>query len=171
MSNSVPPSLDPAMIIVTTAVDGERGGCLVGFHSQAGIDPLRYAVWLSKANHTYRLALHSAYLGVHFLTAEDRDLAKHFGTTSGDDIDKFTDVQYEEGPDGIPVLTTCAHRLVLRRQALVDEGSDHVCFTGDVISGGSDEAFTPLRFSEVQDLDAGHGAEERPSPPTERAED
>lgn len=170
MSNSVPSSLDPAMIVVTTAVDGERGGCLVGFHCQAGIDPLRYSVWLSKANHTYRLGLRSAYLGVHFLTAADYDLARHFGTTTGDHIDKFAAVEFEEGPDGMPLLSRCPYRIVLRRRSLLDDGSDHVCFTGDVISSGSEEPFTPLRFAEVQNLDAGHAAQERPSPPTERAE-
>lgn len=157
------------MVVVTTAVDGERGGCLVGFHCQAGIDPERYAVWLSKANHTYRLALRSAYLGVHFLTADDRELAELFGTTSGDDADKFAQIAYALGPEDVPLLTRCAHRLVLRRRTLLDDGSDHVCFTGEVVSAGSPDAFTPLRLSAVQSLDAGHDAEERPSPPTERA--
>ena len=49
--------VDPVMIIVTTASDGVRAGCLVGFHTQCGIDPVEYAVWLSKANHTYDLAM------------------------------------------------------------------------------------------------------------------
>jgi flavin reductase (DIM6/NTAB) family NADH-FMN oxidoreductase RutF len=159
------------MVVVTTAVDGERGGCLVGFHSQCGIEPERYAVWLSKANHTYRLVLRSAYLGVHFLTDDDHDLARLFGTVSGDDTDKFADVECAEGPDGVPLLAGCAHRFVLRRRTLLDDGSDHVCFTGDILASGPPAAFTPLRLSAVRDLDAGHDADERPSPPTERAEE
>ena len=47
-------SLDHPMAIVTTASGEVRSGCLVGFHSQCGIDPPRYAIWLSKGNHTYR---------------------------------------------------------------------------------------------------------------------
>jgi flavin reductase (DIM6/NTAB) family NADH-FMN oxidoreductase RutF len=57
-------SLDPPLIVVTTAVGDERGGCLVGFHAQSSIDPGRYCMWLSKANHTYRLALRSTHLGI-----------------------------------------------------------------------------------------------------------
>jgi hypothetical protein len=53
---------------------------------------------------------------------------------------------------------------------LLDDGGDHVCFTGDILASGSPAAFTPLRLSAVRDLDAGHDADERPSPPTERAE-
>ena len=62
-------ALDAPMAVVTTTAGGERGGCLIGFHAQSSIDPARYTVWLSKANHTYRLALRASHLAVHFLAA------------------------------------------------------------------------------------------------------
>ena len=58
-------SFDPALVIVTTAAGDQRAGCVVGFHSQCSIDPLRYAVWLSKANLTYRVALLATHVAVH----------------------------------------------------------------------------------------------------------
>ncbi len=91
-------SLDPPMVVVTTAVAGERAGCLVGFHSQSSIDPPRYDVWLSKANHTYRVALRSTHLAVHLLTADDLAVAEHFGTLTGDEVDKFADVTLRGRP-------------------------------------------------------------------------
>jgi flavin reductase (DIM6/NTAB) family NADH-FMN oxidoreductase RutF len=60
-------SLDAQLIVVTTAEAQERAGCLVGFHAQASIEPARYCIWLSKANHTYRVALRSTHLAIHFL--------------------------------------------------------------------------------------------------------
>ena len=57
--------LGPALVIVTTAAGGERAGCLVGFHAQSSMDPQRYCVWLSKANHTARVAQRADYLAVH----------------------------------------------------------------------------------------------------------
>ena len=33
--------LDAPLVVVTTASGGERAGCLVGFHSQSGIEPRR----------------------------------------------------------------------------------------------------------------------------------
>ena len=85
--------IDPAMAIVTTAVGDERGGCLIGFHAPVEHGPgARYCVWLSKANHTYRLALRATHLGVHFLRPADFELAELFGTRTGDDVDKFADV-------------------------------------------------------------------------------
>src|SRR4051794_33922452 len=59
--------LDPAMAIVTAVSDNERGGCLIGFYAQCSIDPPRYVVWLSKANHTFRVGLHARHFAVHFL--------------------------------------------------------------------------------------------------------
>ena len=101
---------------------GHRGrgrrarGCLVGFHSQSSIDPARYCVWLSKANHTYRVTLLAAHVGIHLLTDGDRELAELFGTVSGDDVDKFALVEAEVGAEGVPVLAACPHRLVARRR-------------------------------------------------------
>lgn len=160
---------DPAMLVVTAAVGTERGGCLVGFHSQSSIDPPRYSVWLSKANHTYRLALHATHLGLHFLGAEHRGLAERFGTSSGDDTDKFAGIATETGPHGVPLLAEVPDRIVVRRLALLDEGGDHVCLTTEPVRVDGGSLAAPLRLSTCSDLDPGHGNEERHRPPTERA--
>src|SRR5215212_3279473 len=81
--------LDHPMIIVTTAAGGVRAGCLVGFHAQCGIEPPLYAVWLSKANHTYRIGALADVFAVHFPRREDMALAQLFGTSTGNEVDKF----------------------------------------------------------------------------------
>ena len=103
-------SADPAMVVVTTAANGEQAGCLVGFHAQSSIDPEHYCVWLSKANHTYRIGLRARHFGVHFLTSADLAIAEHFGTLSGEDVDKFVDVDVE--PEAGGPLVELAHRRV-----------------------------------------------------------
>jgi flavin reductase (DIM6/NTAB) family NADH-FMN oxidoreductase RutF len=162
-------SLDPPLLVVTTAEAGEPAGCLVGFHSQSSIGPRRYCVWLSKANHTYRVALRSSYLAIHFLTADDLLLAELFGTRSGDTVDKFAGLPSEPGPDGVPVLRQCPNRLITRRLTLLDEGGDHVSVVTEPMTAGSSGRFSPLRLSQVGHLTPGHGYWERPDPPTERA--
>jgi flavin reductase (DIM6/NTAB) family NADH-FMN oxidoreductase RutF len=166
-------SLDSAMAVVTTAEGDERAGCLVGFHGQSSIDPHRYAVWLSKANHTYRVGLRATHLAVHLLAAGDegRELARLFGTETGDDVDKFADLDHTPGPGGVPLLAAVPHRIVLRRVVLLDEGGDHVCVTGEPVDVTTAGPFLPLRLGAIDDLTPGHEAEERPSPPTERAAD
>jgi flavin reductase (DIM6/NTAB) family NADH-FMN oxidoreductase RutF len=160
---------DPAMVVVTTAIDGERAGCLVGFHAQSSIEPPRYCVWLSKANHTYRVAQRATHLAVHFLSAADFDLAEWFGTRTGDTVDKFADLAVTVAQGGTPVLDDCPNRLVLRRTALLDEGGDHICVVGDVIAVETAGTFAPLRLSNSAGLRAGHDNDERNEPPTERA--
>jgi hypothetical protein len=44
--------LDYPMFVVTTVAAGQRAGCLVGFTTQASIDPPRLLVCLSVENHT-----------------------------------------------------------------------------------------------------------------------
>jgi len=155
--------LDHPMAVVTTVSGRARAGCLVGFHAQCGIDPPAYAVWISKANHTYQVAAMAETFAVHFLGSDDRKLAELFGTTTGNEVDKFELCSWVRGPGGVPVLDEVENRFVGRRAALLDAGSDHVCIVLDPIeatAGTSDL----LWFGEVDDLDAGHDAEERQHP-------
>jgi flavin reductase (DIM6/NTAB) family NADH-FMN oxidoreductase RutF len=158
-------SADPAMVVVTTAAGDERSGCLVGFHAQSSIDPHGYAVWLSKANHTYGVALRATHLAVHFLTDADLALAKTFGTLTGDRVDKFDRVSWRRGPQGVPILSGCDHGLVGRKVTVLDDGGDHVTITVDPVEVWSREPFTPLRQSAVQDLTAAHDAGDGPDLP------
>ena len=166
---SIMSSLDNPLIVVTTAEGHERAGCLVGFHAQSSIDPDRYCVWLSKANHTYRVGLRATHLAIHFLSSDDLALARRFGTLTGDETDKFAGLRVSPGPGGVPVLEDCPHRLIIRRLVLLDEGGDHVCLTGEPLVAESSGPFEPLRLSQARHLTPGHAPQERPDPPTERA--
>lgn len=150
-------ALDPAMVVLTVAADDERAGCLVGFHAQASIDPPRYAVWISRANHTFGVARRATHLAVHLLGADDVDLARRFGTTTGDEVDKFAELAWTAGPDGVPLLDALPHRFVLRRTALFDDGvDDHVAFLGEPVDADGTGPAHPLRLAAVDDLTPGH---------------
>jgi flavin reductase (DIM6/NTAB) family NADH-FMN oxidoreductase RutF len=166
---SIVASTDPALIIVTAAAGEERAGCLVEFHSQSSMEPPRYCIWLSKANYTYRVALHATHLAIHFVTSADLALAELFGTQTGDEVDKFAGLPVSRGAGRTPVLDQCPNRMVARRTALLDEGGDHVCMVSEPVEARSDGPFRPLRVSHAPHLVAGHGPGERPNPPTERA--
>lgn len=160
-----------AMVLVTAGDGNERAGCLVGFHHQCGIEPLRHAVWLSKANHTYRVALHAEHLAVHFLTPDREQLARHFGAHSGDEVDKFADVAWTPGPGGTPLLDELPDRFVGRRLATLDVGGDHACFVLCPEDAVCSEGYHPLRIGALDDLEPGHGVEERPVPAETRDPD
>src|SRR5688500_16224235 len=102
--------LDYPMFIVTAAAGGERAGCLIGFATQASIDPARFLICLSDKNRTYRVAQSTDVLGVHLVPADRDDLAELFGAHTGDEIDKFARCEWEESPEGVPVLSGCPNR-------------------------------------------------------------
>ena len=166
---SIVAALDQPVVVVTTATGDERAGCLVGFHCQSSIDPGRYVVWLSKANHTGRVGLRASHLAVHFLDRSQRDLAERFGTRTGDDGDKFGGLALAEVDGHVPLLDDCPNRLLGRRTAALDEGGDHVCVVLEVEEVWTGGDLQPLRLSDVSDLEPGHPSEERPRPATHRA--
>jgi flavin reductase (DIM6/NTAB) family NADH-FMN oxidoreductase RutF len=150
--------LDYPMFVVTTATDGgDRAGCLIGFATQSSIDPPRLLVCLSKANHTYRVARDASLLAVHRLGAGQHELAALFGSTTGDEVDKFARCAWQPGPGGVPLLADSPGRLVGEIVDRFDVG-DHVGFllAPLEVSGSSDGR--PLSFSDVQDLEPGHPA-------------
>ncbi|MDJ0346782.1 flavin reductase family protein [Streptomyces sp. H10-C2] len=151
--------LDYPMYVVTTAADGERSGCLVGFASQCSLDPPRFVVWLSKANHTYPVAERATFLAVHLLGSDQKDIAGLFGGETGDQVDKFSQVRWSPGRDGIPILMDVAAWFLGRIGQRADWG-DHVGF---LLSPVDSDAMSlprgsPLRLSDVLDVDPGHPA-------------
>lgn len=153
----------PALTVVTTCAEGVQAGCLVGFQSQGSMSPHHYSVWISKANHTYRTMLRATHVAVHFLAAADNDieLAERFGTTSGDDVDKFAGLDVEVGPGGVPLLTALPHRLAGRRTAVLDVGGDHVCVCLEVDYAATTGDLHVLRILDVPHLQPAHDAQER----------
>src|SRR3954453_19462919 len=94
--------LDYPMFIVAAAAGGERAGCLVGFATQCSIDPPRFLVCISVRNRTFRVARSAAGLVVHLVPEEAADLADLFGGQTGDEVDKFAQVTWSDGPGGAP---------------------------------------------------------------------
>jgi|SRR5699024_450120 len=156
---------DQPLLVVTTATTNTFAGCLVSFHCQSSMSPQQYCLWLSKANHTYRVGLAATHFAVHFLIKDNFDLAHHFGTKSGDDIDKFADIDFRMSQYGVPLLSACVNRMVVERISVLDDGGDHVCLTARVKSAHATDSFVPLRTSDIGDLKPGHDTEEPPSSP------
>lgn len=145
-------------MVVVTATDGhERAGCLVGFHAQCSIDPPRYMVWLSKKNHTYRVARRADALAVHFPSADQHELAELFGSHTGDEVDKFAACAWHEGPAGAVVVDGVERWFVGRIDETLDSG-DHVGFLLEPLEGEAGRWSGQLGFQEVKGIEPGHDA-------------
>ena len=145
------------MMVVTAAAGDEKAGCLVGFATQCSIAPPRFAVWISRKNHTFQVARDTAVLVVHFLSVDDRPLAALFGTETGDRIDKFARCRWRQGPGGVPVLEDCGRWFAgeVIEQIPTD---DHVGFLLAPLEAGSGPWPGQLGFQSVKALDPGHDA-------------
>lgn len=150
--------LDYPMVIVTTAAAGERSGCLVGFQTQCSIHPPRWAVWISKVNHTYDVAQRASTLAVHFPSVADMDVAELFGEATGDEVDKFARCTWTDGPGGVPLLDRIPNRIVGRIRDVVDDGGDHQLFVIDIDDVDHRHPLQPLGFQAVRGFDPGHPA-------------
>jgi len=150
--------LDYPMYVVTTAADGERAGCLVGFTSQVSIGPPRFLVGLSERNHTFRVAQRATHLAVHLLPRRHSELARLFGSETGDRTDKFARCAWREGPHGLPILDDAAGWFVGEVLSRDDLG-DHIGFLLKPVDGHAPQKFDQLvTFADVRDLEPGHEA-------------
>lgn len=149
--------IDYPMFVVTTTDGDHLAGCMVGFTTQTSIHPPRMLVCLSVKNHTQRVALHADLLAVHVLDPDDGPLAELFGGETGDQVDKFEEVSWTEGPGGVPLLDECPRRFVGRVLDTLDLG-DHTGFLLDPVAAEGDDAGPAMGYQQVNDVDAGHPA-------------
>lgn len=147
--------LDYQMFIVTVCAGEDRAGCLVGFATQASIDPARFLVGLSRRNRTFRVACDASTLVVHFVPDDADDLAQLFGGETGDEVDKFARCEWRAGPDGAPVLERLDHWFAGRVLERVDLG-DHVGFLLEPIEGEASGGQRPFTFHRAKRIEPGH---------------
>jgi flavin reductase (DIM6/NTAB) family NADH-FMN oxidoreductase RutF len=148
--------LEYPMFIVTARAGDELLGCLVGFTTQASIDPPRFVACLSHKNRTYRVGRDSAMLAVHAVPADAEDLAELFGGETSDEVDKFARCDWHEGPEGVPILDRCENWFVGRVLARWNAG-DHDAFLLEPVIGESGEA-GEFTFHRAKRIDPGHEA-------------
>jgi flavin reductase (DIM6/NTAB) family NADH-FMN oxidoreductase RutF len=155
--NSLVGELDYPMLIVTACDGEERSGCLIGFATQASIDPSRFLVCLSHKNRTYRVAQGTDLLGVHFVPEEAGDVAELFGGETGDEVDKFARVPWQPGPGGTPLLDACPNRFVGRVLQRLDAG-DHDALLLEPVQAERGTDSDEFTFHRAKRIDPGHEA-------------
>ncbi len=139
--------VEQSVYVLTSQSGEERGGCLVAFAIQASIDPVRFLVLLSHGTHTYGLVEDSAACVLHWLDRDQEDLARHFGETTGFEVDKFESVNWSTGKTGSPILEETPGYVELEiRHRLVC--GDHTAYLGDPLDA---EVRSPLQPFTVRD--------------------
>lgn len=150
--------LDFPMFVLTTAVGAERSGCLVGFVTQCSMDPPRLLVCVSEANHTHGVVQRAGVVAVHLIPRDAEDIVRLFGSTTGDDVDKFGVCAWEPGPGGVPLLAACPSRLSGRVLERFPVG-DHLALlvSVDEACAGEEPLFMFSKAKELE-VEPGHPA-------------
>lgn len=149
--------LDYPMFVVTTSHGDERAGCLVGFTTQASLDPPRLLVCLSVKNRTHRVARLASTLAVHRLRPDQHDLAALFGATTGDDVDKFSRCRWRQSVGGAPVLVDSPRWMVGTILERLDLG-DHVGYLLEPVDSQASDDAPAMSFQQTRALSPGHPA-------------
>jgi flavin reductase (DIM6/NTAB) family NADH-FMN oxidoreductase RutF len=149
--------IDYPMYIVTAAAGGELAGCLIGFTTQCSIDPPRFLACLSDKNRTFRVARDAEVLVVHLVPDTAEELARLFGSETGDEVDKFAHCDWTPGPGGTPVLSACRNWFAGRVLARWPAG-DHVAYLLEPVAAERQPAEEPFAFHRARRLEPGHEA-------------
>jgi len=147
-------TLDYPVYVVTTCVQGELTGCLIGLGIQCSIHPPRFLACLSKKNHTFALAQRATALAVHVVEERNRTLAELFGGTTGDTVDKFSRTRWQD-VDGMPILQDCARWFIGAVVQRLDLG-DHVGHLLEPLKVAPGNTSAQLTYQQARNIHPGH---------------
>jgi flavin reductase (DIM6/NTAB) family NADH-FMN oxidoreductase RutF len=149
--------LEYPMFIVTARAGDEPLGCLVGFATQISIDPPRFFIGLSHANHTYRHGRDAGAFAVHWVPEHAAALAELFGGETGDEVDKFARCAWHDGPEGVPILDECENWFVGRVVWRQDAG-DHDAYLLEPLAAQHSAREHEFTFHRAKRIEPGHPA-------------
>ncbi|MCC7571368.1 flavin reductase family protein [Candidatus Micrarchaeota archaeon] len=127
--------LEGNVAVVTSKAGPVFNGCTVAWITRFSINPPLVGVALSKDRFTYWVINQSKNFVLNLLTddAKGISLAKHFGTTSGRNVDKFTKIKYFLGATDNPILKDAAAYMECKVIKKCTVG-DHILFVGQVVT-------------------------------------
>jgi len=120
---------------------------------QASFQPLLLAVSVNPDHASYPLIRMSRTFAISVLRKDQVDLARHFGTRSGRELDKLRDISWRSGRTGAPILDDAMAWFECELTAVMPAG-DHRIVLGRVVDGQvTDASATPLLYLDTGNLD------------------
>ena len=92
---------------------------------------------------------------MHFVSAEQQEIAETFGSTTGDDVDKFELCDWTTGLHGLPILSECPNFFVGRIVERFGLG-DHDGFLLEPEMVSSCGPVNAMSVRDVADMKPGH---------------
>ena len=145
--------LSLGVYVIGTAQDDRRDAFTAAWVMQASFDPLQLALSINPQNASYPLLHASRAFTVSVLQQGQLELARRFGTRSGREQDKLTDVRWHPGRSGAPILDEALAYFECELTESLGAG-DHEIAIGRVIGGRVlAPGGVPMLYSETGDMD------------------
>lgn len=116
--------------IVTTMSEGRPFGLAVNAFSSVSLSPPMVLACINETSSTYPKFFGSRQFGVSILANDQEGVAMRFAKSGGD---KFAELAWHEGPNGVPLISDAAANLELEIVNMLMAGT-HTIFIGKVLS-------------------------------------
>lgn len=142
------------LYVVTASSEGRLNGQCLDALMQVTSQPPRIAIGVNKRSLTHEMITTGGRFTVNVLDREDfncPDKIRLFGFQSGRTVDKFSQVSYELGANGLPILPDAKAFYECRviPEMTIDLDT-HTLFVAFVERGGVREAGEPLTYNEYR---------------------
>ena len=145
--------LTNGLYVVGVAHGIKLGGFTAAWITQVSFDPLLIALSVNPSHASFPLLTGAGAFAVSILGQGQLELARHFGTQSGRNIDKFATQRWQPAPSGAPFLSDAIGYLDCRIVACHPAG-DHELMLAEVVGGSilTPDA-QPMTYAETGNLD------------------
>jgi len=145
--------LSSGVYVIGVAHAGRINAFTAAWLTQVSFDPLLVAISVNASHASYPLLVGSGAFVVNVLRAGDVNVAHHFGTQSGRDVDKVAGTRWRAGQFGAPVLSDAVAFIECRVTGSMPAG-DHMIVVAEAVDGAVlDEDASPLRYDETGNVD------------------
>lgn len=116
-------------VLTTRAADGSPVGLTVNSFNAVSLTP-PLIVWSLSRHLAQRPAFEQCeHYAVNVLAADQEDLSRLFASKAPD---RFAELKWDEGVDGVPLLLDCCAHFEVRN-GVRHEGGDHLVFLSEVV--------------------------------------
>lgn len=122
------------VFVITFNLDGNDYGITTAWINRASFKPNILMISIGRNRKGYEELLEAELFCVNILGDAHLEIARHFGSTDGKDINNFSDIELKEMENGSPVLENCVAAVECKLVKKVDAG-DHVILFGEVLDG------------------------------------
>jgi flavin reductase (DIM6/NTAB) family NADH-FMN oxidoreductase RutF len=145
--------LTHGLYVVGVAHGDRRDAFTAGWITQVSFQPLMLALSINPTHASYPILVAGGAFSVNILRRGQLEMARHFGTLSGREVDKLRGQHWGPGLAGVPLLLEAAAYLECRVAGRHPAG-DHELVLGQVTSGRVlDPRAVPMTYAETGNLD------------------